>query len=249
MQRSFHAPPDANSPGIMALCARLTPTLTFVLVFSLQCHLQRQRDGFIIEGSPSAGQIDNLARTGENWSRFFPMREPIRIVFRSASIPAAYDSRKKVIGLDPNAKSDSARHELAHALLDLNRPDTPYWLHEGLAYFLESNAAACGSNASIPQWLIDRLTSGKIDLSDVDLKSWESVDLSSRERAIQVAARSSAFVLFVWQKGQLERFLKTSYQTRQLYDVPAALQWPNDWQAEFRTWLRRGEFRRALAGC
>lgn len=231
----------------MARCAKLT--LTFALLLSAHCHIQRKTDGFIIEGSSSPAQIGNLVRTSENWSRLFPAREPIRVVFRSASIPAAYDSRKKAIGLDPNAKSDSARHELAHALLDLNRPDTPYWLHEGLAYFLESNAAHCGSSASIPQWLIDRLTSGSVDLSDVDLKSWEMVDLNSRDRAIQVAARSSAFLLFVWHKGQLERFLKTSYQTRQLTDVPAALQWSRDWPQEFRAWLKRGEFRGAIPGC
>ncbi|MCE9597806.1 MAG: hypothetical protein K8S54_07550 [Spirochaetia bacterium] len=241
MQRSFRAQLDR------AIFAGL---LGGLVLLQFNCHIERKTQGLLIKGSAPNSQLDNLTRTRENWARFFPLREPVRVYFRSnANLPSTYDSRQKTIGLDPDARADSARHELAHALLDLNRPDSPYWLHEGLAYFLESNACACGSNASIPQWMIERLTSGSIDISQIDLRLWDEADLSTREKALPVAVRSSAFILFVWQRGHLEQFLKAAYRTRELNQVPAMLLWSSDWPEEFRIWLRHGHYRKALSGC
>ncbi len=67
---------------------------------------------------------------------------------RASPLPTyAHFARKEMrIYISVDAPRAAFLHELTHALIETERPGTPYWLHEGLAGFAQTNPARadCG---------------------------------------------------------------------------------------------------------
>jgi len=235
--------------------ARIFSLIFIIAISTLSCiSSSRSIDGFVVTGKADDQRIQDLARTRESWGRFFPSRAPVRIVFRhqgSSLPPAVYDSINKRIGLDSDSSPNSWRHELAHALLDLNRPNSPYWLQEGIAYFLEGlSDAACGSEASLPPWIRDRISPHDENPEIIfDKDPWDDVDLSGHDAAMDVATRATVFFFYVWQRRDLEKLIKETYKKENLKDLPLRLGWTPDWKSDLRRWLLSGNARKKLPGC
>ncbi len=108
------------------------------------------------------------------------------------------------------------RHETTHALLESLRPNTPYWLHEGLALFVQNQnlpaPLVCDGNtlASMPvelEHFIEDLRTKPLLVPGTQ----ETFQLNEKKAGISLGL-SGYFIFYIWERRQLKRMLEI-YQT------------------------------------
>ncbi len=169
---------------------------------------------------------------------------------------AHYEGLSRTVYIPISSPPAIWRHELMHAVLETTRPGSPYWLHEGLAYFLQMQpfpepvTCEAGFLAAMPQGFsvfIEELRYRE------DLRPGNSFDLTREGEPELNAVLSTYFVFFLWHKGILQKSLET-YLSGHRIRMEFILTGGNSasWDAlsaEFRKWLQSDLPLKALPGC
>ncbi len=126
---------------------------------------------------------------------------------------ARYDSRHRELHLPADATPADWRHEWVHVLLEDLRPGSPYWLHEGLALFLEDFAglqlpasARFDCAAPIRTALPERIQAVRPELMRRSRESTQP--LHADLEGPYATALSGYMVFFLWHERELGRFLR-----------------------------------------
>ncbi len=126
---------------------------------------------------------------------------------------ANFQKHDNTVHIPVDASEYVWRHELSHAILNEYKPNSPFWLQEGMAYFVYKNKFAgrisCNKRftVKIPA-IFDPFLPELRALPGIELKESFS-NFSDREAGI-ANALSAYFVFYLWKKGMLVSFL-TNY--------------------------------------
>jgi hypothetical protein len=169
---------------------------------------------------------------------------------------AHYISSTRTMHIPVSSPTYIWRHELMHALLEIMRPGTPYWLHEGLAYFIQlqhfGGTVSCVNPlyTSVPydfHVFIEELRYRE------DLRPSSYFDARAGEEAGLNAVLSTYFIFFLWDKHLLSGSL-SNYLYHDKISMEYILTGGNSasWEAlaeEFRIWLKSDHPLKKIKGC
>jgi len=168
---------------------------------------------------------------------------------------ADFERRRKRINISIDAPESVWKHELSHALLELARPGTPFWLHEGLALLIQdshfSGPITCDGRftARMPESLERYLP----ELRTRRTLSPDTKFNSNLERMIEFhTGLAGYFVLFLWHEKRLVSFLKAYQHGNKDADRTLTHGNPDEWKRlveKFQIWLKSDAPRFALPGC
>lgn len=148
------------------------------------------------------------------------------------------------------------RHETTHALLEALRPNSPYWLHEGLALFVQNQnlpaSIHCDGKA---------LASMPVELEHFieDLRARPllipghhgAFQLNEKKAGLSLGL-SGYFVFYIWDRQQLTRMLNI-YQTTDQKALFILTGSDPELRAflheDFKRWIRTAQPTRLVPGC
>jgi len=122
---------------------------------------------------------------------------------------ALYDSRANTLHAPAAVSAATLRHELTHALVYAARSDAPYWLHEGLARLLETQAAAPPADCAAmrARGLAPELRTLLPRMQERSV-GFRLEDLERRPLDAGAAPLAAYFVLYLWNRRSLARFAR-----------------------------------------
>jgi hypothetical protein len=174
-----------------------------------------------------------------------------RVLFDSL---ADFERNEFRINVPLNAPRTTWRHELAHALLESARPLSPFWLHEGLALFLQegdfTESIGCANHMAVS--MPSTLRSYLPDLRRRDDLFSVKLGKNSDDTLEFNTGLAGYFIFFLWHRKKLLPLL-IEYQRG---DRPP--EWyivhgdRAKWRSlieDFRLWIKSEYPEEALPGC
>jgi len=169
---------------------------------------------------------------------------------------ADFERKEKRINISVDAPVSVWKHELSHAMLETARPRTPFWLHEGLALFLQAQHFQEPVNcmrtqkAAMPYSLSFYIEEVRKDNDPIPGHEFRSK--SSRPTPETQSTLAGYFIFFLWDKKMLHKLLH-NYQKS---DKKAEDYLGNGKQKdreklieEFQTWLHSPRPLMEIPGC
>lgn len=169
---------------------------------------------------------------------------------------ADYERNRNTLNLPVHSDRTVWKHEMIHAMLESVRPQSPFWLNEGLAYFImfQKFDAPPGCQAPMVASLPPNFPSyiPRI-LEKPDLKPGSDFDFTRTEEIELNSVLSTYFVLYLWKK-QLLIDLLMEYQKNPEISAEFILTGGNvgKWkkmQHDFRVWLAGMGPLQEIPGC
>lgn len=126
---------------------------------------------------------------------------------------ADFERIRNTLNLAVNAPEPYWRHEITHAMLHQWKPYAPFWLHEGLAIFLQFNRfkklLLCGRDTSTTAFMPPVLSRFVRDISNhSDIRLGERFDYtSSTEKTALQSVLSAYFIYYLWNNNRLQWLL------------------------------------------
>jgi len=165
---------------------------------------------------------------------------------------ADYERYRNRINIPLGAQAEVWNHELSHALLEIARPGSVYWMHEGIAIFLQNHSMKkeCDSMASLPTELHIFLP----DIRRLSLAIPSSVwdyHIGAKESMIS-AALSAYFMLYLWKERKFTQFLESYQHSQSAPDFLLSGGNQEEWRkicARFTEWLKTAEPLGRVPGC
>ncbi|MCB1327773.1 MAG: hypothetical protein KDK35_21255 [Leptospiraceae bacterium] len=170
---------------------------------------------------------------------------------------AHYERAENRIHITLKAPSGTWRHELAHALLEQVRANSPYWLHEGLAFLvMESDlrgSLACSSRpvVRLPAMLYPGLSAlrAREQLNTTAIFDADQQTIYGSEALLV----SAYFTLFLWKRqllgDTLRRYQQEPGSSFDMLMVGSNLTARAALIADFEAWVRATDPAAAVPGC
>lgn len=226
-----------NGPGRIFFFITVIPILFFNSCVSISSSIPWdvkpiRSSGFYIYPEPGM-PLSTIKRAAEKAEKirdelvhaFFPDIEPFEIGLILYNDSNSYDNRFKdeieslanyrrgenVIHIPVNADTYVWRHELSHAIMENAKPGSPYWLHEGLAYFVFENyfPERVSCNGHVRAKISPVFQSFLPDIRKIDPPVIrDRFNSSNAEKAGMESAISAYFVVYLWQKELLSDLIK-----------------------------------------
>ncbi|MDH5656722.1 MAG: hypothetical protein OEZ34_12490, partial [Spirochaetia bacterium] len=123
---------------------------------------------------------------------------------------ADFERREKRINISVDAPVTVWKHELSHAMLETARPGSPFWLHEGLALFLQAQhfqyPVSCTNlqKAAMPYSLSLYIEEVRDDNNPIP---GEFRPRSRRPTPESQSTLAGYFVFYLWDQKKLSKFL------------------------------------------
>ena len=169
---------------------------------------------------------------------------------------ADYNRLSHTIHIAIDAPAFVWRHEITHALLEALRPGTPYWLHEGLALLVQNQnlprVIRCDGQtlASMPAELKHFIA--ELRSRPVLIPGNQGTFQLNEQQAGMSLGLSGYFVLYIWDRRQLQKMLRIYQTTEQnpqfilTGDDPELRAFLHE---DFIRWIRTPQPTRKLPGC
>ena len=170
---------------------------------------------------------------------------------------AHYERAENRIHITLKAPSGTWRHELTHALLEQGRANSPYWLHEGLAFLvMDSDLRGSRTCSSRPLARLPAMLHAGLNV----LREREQLNTAAIFDADQQTIYGSEallvsayFTLYLWNRGllgdTLRRYQEQPGSAFDMLMVGSNLTARAALIADFEIWVRATDPAVALPGC
>ena len=169
---------------------------------------------------------------------------------------ADFERKEKRINISVDASVSVWKHELSHAMLESVRPKTPFWLHEGLALFLQAQQfqypLSCGrpQKAAMPYSLSFYIEQVRQNAGPLQRREFGSK--SSRPTPEAQSSMAGYFIFFLWDKKMLHKLLHSYQNSNRGAEELLAGNRQKDREKlleEFEIWLRSPRPLMEIEGC